>query len=113
MFPVSLLIAPFSVFLSLSTATGVLLHDTRLDRATLTALAIPSAIVAYQASGKLVNISPDLHPHPEHHQLSQAVKNLKGATPKTTPRSPSDKKYVSQKNTGLGHDPFNLYALPL
>ncbi|HET8884036.1 MAG TPA: hypothetical protein VFM68_01040, partial [Candidatus Saccharimonadales bacterium] len=113
MFPLPLLIAPFTVFLSLSTATGVFVHDTRIDRATLTALAVPSVIASYQASSKLVNFAPDLHPHSESHGFTKAINNLKGNTPKITPRSPGEKKYVSQKNMGLGHNPFDSYALPI
>jgi hypothetical protein len=113
MSPLSLLVTPLSIFLSLSTATGVLVHDTRIDKATMTALAVPSVVASYQANAKLVNYATDSHTHVERHSLSQAVHDLKAENPRIHPRSLSDKKYLSQKNLGLGHNPFDSYALPL
>lgn len=111
MFPFSLFITPLSVFLSLSTATGILMHDTKIDRATLTAISSASNAANSQANAKFVNIAPDLHPHTERHSMS--TKDLKTPNPKVPPRSPAEKKYLSQKNMGLGHNPFDSYALPL
>ena len=111
MFPFSLFITPLSVFLSLSTSTGILVHDTKLDRAALTAKSSHSNSASSQANTKFVNIAPDLHPHSERH--SMATKDLKTQNPKVPPRSPAEKKYVSQKNMGLGHNPFDSYALPI
>lgn len=113
MYPLSILLTPLSVFLSLSTATGVLVHDTRVDKAAMTALSAPSPVSSGQADSKLVNISGDAHTHTERHSLSQAVHDLKADNPRIQPRSQADKKYVSQKNLGLGHNPFDSYALPL
>lgn len=113
MSPLSLLVTPLSIFLSLSTATGVLVHDTRIDKATMTVLAVPSVVASYQANTKLVNYATDLHTHTERHSLSQAVHDLKAENPRIHPRSQSDKKYLSQKNLGLGHNPFDSYSLPL
>lgn len=114
MYPLSILLTPLSIFLSLSTATGVLVHDTRVDKATMAALSTPApATASGQADSKLVNISGDAHTHTERHSLSQAVRDLKADNPRLHPRSQADKKYVSQKNLGLGHNPFDSYALPL
>jgi hypothetical protein len=113
MYPLSLLLTPLSVFLSLSTATGVLVHDTRVDKAAMTAFSAPSAMASGQADSKLANFSGDAHTHTERHSLSQAVHDLKADNPRLHPRSHADKKYLSQKNLGLGHDPFDGYATPL
>jgi hypothetical protein len=113
MYPLSLLLTPLSVFLSLSTATGVLVHDTRVDKAAMTALSTPSTMASGQADSKMVNMSGDAHTHTERHSLSQAVHDLKADNPRLHPRTTSDKKYLSQKNLGLGHDPFDGYATPL
>lgn len=113
MSPLSLLVTPLSIFLSLSTATGVLVHDTRIDKATMTALAIPSVVASYQANTKLVNYATDSHTHTERHSFSQSIRDLKADNPRIQPRAQEDKKYVSQKNLGLGHNPFDSYALPL
>lgn len=115
MFPFSLLVTPFSVFLSLSTATGVVVHDTKIDKATMAVLSVqsPTASAHSMPSIKLGNVTGDWHTHAESHSLSQAVRDLKGANPKVQPRSPSEKKYLSQKNLGLGHNPFDSYTSPL
>lgn len=113
MYPLSIFLTPLSIFLSLSTATGVLVHDTRVDKAAMAALSAPSQVASGQADSKLVNISGDAHTHTERHSLSQAVRDLKADNPRVHPRSQADKKYLSQKNLGLGHNPFDSYALPL
>ncbi len=114
MFPLPILLTPFSVFLSLSTATGVLVHDTRVDKATLTAISSSQNSPGYQAStAKLVNFSTDAHTHVERHSLAQSVRDIKADNPRIQPRSSAEKKYLSQKNMGLGHNPFDSYALPL
>lgn len=113
MYPLSVLLTPLSVFLSLSTATGVLVHDTRVDKAAMTALSAPSVMASGQADSKLVNMSGDAHTHTERHSLSQAVRDLKADNPRVHPRANADKKYLSQKNLGLGHNPFDGYATPL
>ncbi len=112
--PLSLFITPLSVFLSLSTSTGIFVHDTRIDKATLTVLSAPSASPSYQAANtKLVNFATDAHTHVERHSLSQSLHEARGDNTRIPPRVNSEKKYVSQKNLGLGHDPLDSYALPL
>ena len=112
--PLSLLVTPLSIFLSLSTATGVFMHDTRVDKATLTILSAPSASPGYQAANtKLINYATDSHTHVERHSLSQSLHQVRGDNPRIPPRVGQDKKYLSQKNLGLGHNPFDSYALPL
>lgn len=113
MYPLSIFLTPLSIFLSLSTATGVIVHDTRVDKAAMTALSVPSVAASGQADSKLVNFAADAHTHTERHSLSQAVHDLKADNPRIHPRSQADKKYLSQKNLGLGHNPFDSYALPL
>jgi hypothetical protein len=113
MSPLSFLITPLSIFLSLSTATGILVHDMRIDKATMTALAIPAVLASYQASAKLVDFSHDLHTHVERSSLNQAVSDIQGQNPRIQPRSGDDKKYVTQKNVGFGHSPFDEYLQPL
>lgn len=111
MFPFTLFLTPLSVFLSLTTATGVMVHDTRIDRATMTALAVPSAIASAQGNSKLVNPATDSHTHVERHSLSSS--ELKGDSPRINPRTNADKKHLSQKRIGFGQDPLESHYLPL
>lgn len=110
----SLLVTPLSIFLSLSTATGIFIHDTRVDKATLTVISTPNGSSNYQAANtKLVNYATDSHTHVERHTLSQSLHEIRGDNPRIPPRAGHEKKYLSQKNLGLGHNPFDSYALPL
>lgn len=113
MFPFSFLITPLSIALSLSTATGVLVHDMRIDKVAATAFAAPALMVGYQAETHLVNFATDLHTHSEGGSLSQAVNDLRAQSPRVQPRNNDEKKYLSQKNVGLGHEPCDSYHLPL
>lgn len=113
MHPLSLLVTPLSIFLSLSTSTGVFLHDTRVDKAALTVLSGASSNTNSDANVKLVNHATDSHTHVERHTLSQSPHQVRGDNPRIPPRAGHEKKYMSQKNIGLGHNPFDSYALPL
>lgn len=109
----SLLVTPLSIFLSLSTATGVFVHDTRIDKATLSVMSAPSVSAGYQSNTKLVNYATDSHTHVERHSLSQSLHELRSENPRVQPRTNNDKKYLTHKNLGFGHNPFNSYAFPL
>lgn len=113
MFPLSIFVTPLSIFLSLSTATGVLVHDMRIDKVAAAALAAPVIVAGYQAHMQLVNFATDLHTHSEGNSLSQAVNDLRAQSPRVQPRSNDEKKYMTQKNFGFGHEPFDSYRLPL
>lgn len=108
MFPFSLLITPLSIFLSLSTASGVFIHDMKIDRVALTAISAP---MAFAGSIHMVNFAHDLHTHAERGSLQQ-VGEASNHTPLIQPRS-NNRKYLSQKNHGLGHQPFDSYRLAL
>ena len=106
------LINPLLALMSLGTATGVLLHDTRIDKATVTALALPAAVVSLDGSSKFAGISSDLHTHAERTSLSQAIHDLKGQMPRTLPRN-EDKKHALPKFVAKGHHAFDNYTLPI
>lgn len=108
MFPFSFLITPMSIFLSLSTASGVFIHDMRIDRVAVTAISAP---VVAAGSIHLVNFAHDLHTHAERGSLQQ-VGEAAGHNPLIQPRT-NNRKYLSQKNLGLGHQPFDSYRLAL
>lgn len=113
MFP--FLINPLTtIFVSVSTATGVFVHDTHIDKATATATAIAApAVMAYESSTKQTGISPELHTHAERGSLSQAVQDLKTQNPRVQPRHNDDKKHLLQKRVAKGHHPFDNYTLPI
>lgn len=110
----SFLINPIAILISLSTATGVLLHDMHIDKAAVTALNLPSSLVTYDAnSGKITAISNDLHTHTERNSLAQVVHDLKTPSPRLLPRHNEDRKHLMQKVVARGHHAFDNYNLPL
>jgi hypothetical protein len=113
MSPLSLLVTPLSIFLSLSTATGVLIHDTRIDKATLTVLSSPVIGVTSEANIKLVNHATDSHTHVERHTLSSALHMLRSDNPKASPRTDEEKHHAAQKHLGFGNNPYENSFVPI
>jgi hypothetical protein len=101
------------ILLSLSTATGVLLHDTRVDKAAVASLVTPAG-VAYDPAAKAPNFNNDLHAHDERSSsIEQSIRDLKTENPRIQPRTNEDKKYLMQKYAVRGHHAFDNYNLPL
>lgn len=98
MFP--LLINPIPLIITLSTAFGVLIHDTQIDKATSTALTMPALIAAYGAADIALKLN-DPHVHNERASLSEGVRDLKASQPRVQPRNGDDKKYVTQKKSAV------------
>lgn len=100
-----------AIITSLVTASGVFLHDTRIDRAAMTALTNPAIILnEATSSDKLMNW--DAHTNEERASFSQTLHELQGTTPRIQPRSDS-KKHLLQNRVMRGHHPFDSYNLPL
>lgn len=101
------------VVLSASTAIGVLVHDTHMDKAAAIAFTFPLAAIGFDgASGKASDLSGTSHTHIERASLSQLVQDLKGANPRITPRD-TDRKYMLPKYVTRGHHAFDNYNLPI
>lgn len=104
---------PLAIILSLSTATGVMVHDMRLDKAATTALALPVSLTTYDGPGKLGNLGVDQHTHVERQAFLQSVSVFQGKNPSVPPRVIEDKKHLLQKRIVRGHHAFDNYSLPL
>ena len=114
MFPLPALLTPLSIAMSLSTATGVFVHDTKLDKATLTAITAPVATVGVAAAGaSMMHLSSELHTHAERLSLSQSVKDLNNQNPKVQPRSDKDRKDMKGKTDEDRQKLFDNNILPL
>lgn len=100
-----------AIVMSLVTASGVFLHDTRIDKAATTAMTNP-AIVLNDATSTDKLINWDAHASEERSSFSQAVRDLQSTTPRIQPRSDS-KKHLLQNRVMRGHHPFDNYNLPL
>lgn len=107
---VSTLLNLAAVAFGISTAGAVLVHDTSLDKAMVTAIAVKS-IDAGTSNTNSLGTSP--HTHSERSSLFQAVRDLNASQPRTQPRGNDDRKYIQAKPSARGHHPFDNYTLPI
>ena len=99
-----------SLILSASAFWGVVIHDLRLDRAAMAALATPSSVVEYDTPARPLTF--ESHPHTERSAFGQAMSVYqRAATPGIQPRS--ERKHLMQKYAPKGHHAFDNYNLPL
>jgi hypothetical protein len=101
MFP--LLLNPLPILLTITTSFGVLVHDTQIDKATTTALALPATIAAFGAADIALKLN-DPHVHTERFSVAHNLESLRSTQPRIQPRDDS-KKYISIKkyvSDGMG-----------
>lgn len=102
----------FLLLTSLATATGIFLHDTRLDKAAFVA-ALPVSSLSIEAGAKLVHASPnDFHTHVERANVGRVAPLLHGSL-SITPRAQEYKKHLLQRHVTRGHHAFDNYNLPI
>lgn len=105
------LISTISLFLSILTVSGVVLHDTRVDKAA-TLLATPASLAQYDTSPNKVHLSGDAHTHVERSSFSQAMRVYQTTTPGTPMRN-DERKHLMQRHAPKGHHAFDNYNLPV
>ena len=108
-------ILTFSI--SLATASGVFIHDGRIDRAansTLRSSIGSHGPVQVQSNGQAVDagVHTDPHTHPEHGGRS-LLNGFSYKNPSTTPREKTSKKYMLQNASPRGRHAFDNHHLPL
>jgi hypothetical protein len=107
------LLSILSFLISLSTASGIMLHDTRIDKATAAAVAAPLSLAQYDTgTNKGIQLGNDAHTHIERSAFSQAMRVYQTSTPGVQPRS-DDRKHMMQKHIPKGHHAFDNYNLPI
>lgn len=102
-----------AIFLSLSTSTGILLHDTKIDKAVTTALATPLLASTIDSSVKTVTFKIEPHSQVERVSFAKALVAAQSDNPRIQPRTNEDKKYQLPKNVFRGHHAFDNYNLPI
>lgn len=96
----TLIITLFTALLSVATAAGVFVHDMKIDKLAITAIAAPLAL----AGGVHAALATELHPHAERGSLKQAVSDAQGNNPLLQPRSAhKNKKYLTKRKMLAGH----------
>ncbi len=102
-----LFISSLGIITSLLTATGVFLHDGKIDRAYTSAAAIVRHDLAANAD---LALSANLHNHPEHIRLVHG--NLH-QSPSIPPREHKMKRYLQQNIEPHGRHSFDSHNFPL
>ncbi|MDB5166975.1 MAG: hypothetical protein JWN26_120 [Candidatus Saccharibacteria bacterium] len=101
-----LLLNPLPILLTLAASFGVLVHDTQVDRATTTALALPAAFANFGGADVAIKLN-DPHVHAENFSVENNIEQLHSGQPRTQPRGDEDKKYISVKkfvSDGMGSE---------
>jgi hypothetical protein len=106
-------INPLAILISLSTTSGLLVHDTHIDSAAITALALPTVLASNDITTKLAGFGGEGHTHVERSSFSQTINALNSHIPGMQPRANEDKKHLMQKHVGRGHHAFDSYNLPI
>ncbi|OGL22553.1 hypothetical protein A2707_04520 [Candidatus Saccharibacteria bacterium RIFCSPHIGHO2_01_FULL_45_15] len=101
-----------AIGLALSTTLGVLIHDTKIDKATTVALSVPVLAASVDMGMTHFKLGGEAHTHVERVSLSNAVRDLQPGTPRIQPRDDA-KKFHLQKNVAKGVHAFDGYYMPL
>jgi hypothetical protein len=102
------LLNPLAIIISLSTASGILVHDTHIDQAVSSSLAMPAILANVDPANKL---GAEGHTHVERTSVSQVITTMHSRTPGMQPRQ--DKRHLMQKHVARGHHAFDNYSLPI
>lgn len=112
------IINAIAVFISLFTATGVFVHEARVDRVTATSAAIRTGALKKapvktnpNAAPSDANISADPHIHPDHG--ARTLRGFSYKSPTAPPRAQKMKRYLMQNIEPRGRHAFDNYNLPL
>lgn len=100
---------------SLLTATGVFMHDTRVDKAALTAVSTPNKVRSSSApiaSRFSKFISADAHTHPDHNAAKSLISGFTHKAPSIHPRE-HHRRHMLQKFEPRGRHAFDNYNLPV
>jgi hypothetical protein len=101
------LLNSLAVLISLTTTSGILVHDTHIDQA-VAAIAMPTVLASHDTPGRL---GAETHTHVERASVSRVVTTLNAHTPGMQPRE--DRKHLMSKHVARGHHAFDNYNLPI
>lgn len=97
------------IILSLLTAIGVFVHDTRIDKATY--MSKEYSYKHGKTSTTDAGIMTDPHIHPERAQ--RTLNGLAYQSPSIHPREDKSKRYLMQNSEPRGRHAFDNYYLPI
>lgn len=94
--------------IALVTAAGVLIHDTKIDQFTVTALTLPAMLATFEA-GKTAHLSTSDHTHVERVTFAEKVPL---GTPRVVPPRSDRRTHVLPQKVSKGNHNFDGYYLP-
>lgn len=106
-------IEKFAIAVSIVTALGIFVHDMKIDKFTLTALALPVVVATFETGSRLAMFASEAHTHVERVSFTQAVADLRSPSPRVQPRTQDDKKHLMQRYVARGDRFFDSYNIPL
>ena len=92
------LLKPLSILLVFITATGILVHDMNIDRATKIALAAPGALAVTGVAASIVKMD---HIHVERASAPKMANIFHSSLPKIQPPRDDDRRYQQSKKNLL------------
>lgn len=107
------LINRLSIAIAVMTFLGIALHDTKIDKFTAMAIAVPVVMAAYESAHFLHALGGEGHTHVEKISVEKTVSKNTSWTPRLQTRQFEDKKYRLSNNVQKGHHPFDNYNLPV
>lgn len=97
-----------AIILAILTTLGILVHDTKFDKALSVFIAVPAAL----ALTGIPKLASDGHNHIERVSIGNAVRDLQNGMPRIQPRN-DHKKYALSNKVSKGVHAFDGYYQPL
>lgn len=111
----------FTIFISLSTATGIFIHDGRIDRVVGSGGGQVQTVQSKRPAAKNTNgqsgdlgLHTDPHTHPQHASAGlKSFAHKNSPNPSYPPRELKMKKYLQQNYEPRGRHAFDNHYLPI
>ena len=104
------IINPIALLFTLTTAFGVVIHDTQMDKAATVALTLPALTLILYAAVDAGVKSSDPHVHVERASAPGHINTLRAMTPRLQPRE-DDRRHIHTKKLlySAGGDSVSLW----
>ena len=102
-----------SVLVALITFFGIALHDTKIDKLTAIAIAVPVVVAAYEGAHLLHALGGESHTHVERVSIDKTATRNTSWLPHLQTRKSEDDRYKSDTKNNEGYHPFDDHVLPI
>lgn len=102
-----------SIAIAVMTFVGIAIHDTKIDKFTAIAIAVPVVMAAYEGAHLLHALGGDSHTHVDRISVEKTANKNTSMPPQLGARRFKDKKYRLDANVTKGRHPFDNYSLPI